>query len=110
MTGSVLISTNDGWVCSNEVAMIVERDLIKQPDGSMASKHTNTLRVQGFFKGKGSICKEEKVYCIFKLDSNNTIESFAARVSGMTDEMIVLTLMARTMRDEEIFNKIKQQI
>lgn len=107
MTGSIVIDFHRGWACSNEVAFVVERDLIKLPDGSMGSRHTNTLRVMAYHNVVDRIQKGDKASCVFKIEESGDLKAYEAEVNGITEEMLILKILSTTNNQQETIKKIK---
>lgn len=107
MEGSVIIDFGTGWACSNDVAFVVEKDLVTLEDGSKASKHTNTLRVMAYHNVVGQIKKGDALECVFKIDESGAKKAFTAEVNGMTPEMMILKILSTTDNQQEIIKKIK---
>lgn len=115
MNGSAFIIHNNGLYASNDCEMTTERSLIKDDDGKpIRSVHTNVIRVMNFMKASGELSKGLDVYCQFKADETDIIQTFSATISGFTNEMMILNLKALNLHNEivteQIKNKIKEEI
>lgn len=111
MDGSIFIINNNGLYCSNDADMIVERTVVKDDDGKpISSKHTQAIRVSNYFKISGELSREQEVYCQFKFDETNKVQTFSAHITGFTPEMIILNLKALNLHNKEVTKEIKNKI
>jgi hypothetical protein len=108
MTGSAFISHKNGWSCSNAVTFDVERDIEPDGKGGKVSIHTNTLKIKGLYNGKGQLERDDLVDCVFKLDDKKILQGFTGKVTGKTPTFMVIKLLTKTERVQEILKKIKE--
>lgn len=108
MIGSVLISHNSGWACSNDVTFNVERDIITADSGEKVSKRTNTLKIKGLFDVIGKICINLSVDCVFKTDDTDKVQGFTGTITAQTKETTLIVIHSKTERTKEIIKKIKE--
>jgi hypothetical protein len=107
MFGSILIKSQNGCSCSNDVTIRVERDTFIDTDGQKKMKHTNTLIIKGIFGAE--LVKDEQVECLFKIDETNKIDGFIGIVQGKTAETVQILIKSKTERKTEILKKIKEE-
>lgn len=115
MEGAIFIINSKGLYCSNDANMMIERTIVKDEQGNpISSKHTQVIRVSNYFKISGELNRDQDVYCQFKFDETDKVQTFSASITGFTSEMIILNLKALNLHNkkvtEEIKNKIKEEI
>lgn len=107
MTGSCFLVTQEGWACSNDVFMDVEKDLVRTPEGVMVSKQTNTLKINGIFNGLGTAKLDMPVECLFMVDETDAIHGFNGRITAQGGDLTVVTILTKNDHIKEILTKIK---
>lgn len=107
MEGSVIIVFKGGWACSNEASIVVEKRLIRNTDGSMHSKHEQTIRVFNLYFTEGAVHKDDVAEALFKADDNGLMKAYETKVVGFTDEMAILAVTKETYNQKDIIKKIK---
>lgn len=111
MNGSVFLNSQKGLYASNDADMNTHRNIIKDEEGkAISSSHTNVIQIMHYMCISGNIEKDDLVDCLFKFDENEEVQSFTGIISGKTDEMLILNLKARTLRNKEITETIKKKI
>lgn len=112
MNGSVFIISENGLYCSNDADFTVHRNVNKDDNGKIiSSSHTQVINVMNFMKIQGSLNKDdEHIYCQFKFDETNEVQTFSASINSFTEDMLILNLKARTLRNKDVTNTIKNKI
>lgn len=107
MQGSVIIDFGNGWACSNEASVVVERNIIEGPNGQKLSKHTNTIRVLYYLNIIGEMVKDVEAEVVFKMDESGTEKGFKTKIVGLTEEMAILEVIEHIENYKSITKKIK---
>lgn len=100
-----IIDFKRGWACSNDVDINIDRELIVV-EGERRSKHTTTIRAMGYLCVYGQLLLGDEVEVVCKDDEGNK-KGYAATVTGMTPEMLILTKKAQIENYRDIIKKIK---
>lgn len=90
--------------CSDDVIFDVEKDIVP---GSNKKNfiETKTLKYYSIFELKGTVVKNEKVFCLFK--SEDTKYAFTGILRGKSGNLTVVDLTGTSPYINEIILKIK---
>lgn len=111
MTGSVFIASDLCCLCSNKASMEVESNPIRDDAGTIiATKRVAVIKISNYFTIFGEMKLDDAMDCVFKFDEPNEMQSFVANVHGISKEMLILNLTAKSLRTSEILDKVKHNI
>lgn len=106
MEGSVFITYQNGWSCSNDCYLDIEKDLDLKAKTSVT---TMVLKVKGIFIGKGEIIKDNIVSLVFRNENNENL-GFNGYIRMITEDKVNIVLTTKHNKSQELLNKIKEEI
>lgn len=105
MTGSTIITFDNGWAVSNDCEMDMEKDIDIVNRTSVA---TTVLKVNGLFIIKGQIFKDINVSLILRNEKGENL-GFNGHIRSIADKKATIVLTSKHNRVNEILNNLKQE-
>src|SRR3954466_13436529 len=103
MTGCAFIVHQTGWACSNDVALDIHKESVRDEKGKIASmRQSQTFRIGGLF---GTLIEDTLVDIVFKMDENSQLLGFTGRVKNV-GKLTIVNILTKTDRIKEIISKI----
>ena len=91
--------------------MEVESNPIRDEAGTIiATKRVTVVKISNYFTIFGEMNQNDAMDCVFKFDDQAELQSFVANVHGISKEMLILNLTAKSLRTSEILDKVKHNI
>lgn len=106
MVGEVFISYEDGWSCSNNCYLDVEKDLDISAKTSIT---TMVLKVKGIFIGRGQIIKDKNVSLVFKNEKDELI-GFNGYIRSIIENKLSIVLTSRHNKVQELLHNLNKEI
>lgn len=106
MEGSVIIDFGTGWACSNEAVITLNREIVNI-GGSRFSKSTQIIRALPYLNVYGTMEKEMEADVVFKEDSTDEKKGFRVKITGLTDQMVIMQTIGSIENYKLITKKIK---
>lgn len=114
MNGSAFVIGKNGLYCTNDADFTTHQEFTRDENGKISagstSKTINVIQIMNFMKISGEFQRDDEVYCQFKFDETNEVQTYSAVISGIAPEMLFLHLKARNIFDTEVLNTIKNKI
>lgn len=111
MNGSAFIIGKNGLYCTNDANFTTNQEFQRDENHKpISSRVINIIQIMNFMKISGEFQRDDEVYCQFKFDETNEVQTYSAVISGIAPEMLFLHLKARNIYDTEVLNTIKNKI
>lgn len=106
MEGIVFGSFTDGWFCSNDCEIDVEKDFNTE---AKIMTTTMVLKVKGIFVGKGNIIKDLSVSLVVRNENNENL-GFNGYIRAITESRTSIVLTSKHNKVTELFNNLNKEI
>lgn len=106
MTGITFISFTDGWGCSNDCEIDVEKDFNTEAKIMIT---TMVLKVKGIFVGKGNIIKDLSVSLVVRNENNENL-GFNGYIRAITETRTSIVLTTKHNKVTELLNNLNKEI